>query len=247
MVISSSAAYRFNEHFSAGVGIPVYIDHSSSSATGTTSSTSSGIGNFFATVRAAWKNPVLNYATTLTGTAPTGDSRKGLSTGHATFDWSNRLDHNVSVLTPFVNAGIANSIFDTRYFFRPFTTYGDLAHFEAGTDVDLSHQFSLTLSGYDIAPWGTQTVISRVVSAGAAGKAGSVSHGRAFENNHQTTGTATLTNDDGFTAGLNFSPKRYLDVDLGYTRSVHYALNSVYFGVGVNLSSLFAKSVHSNQ
>jgi len=47
-----------------------------------------------------WKNPTLNYATSLTGSAPTGDSRKGLSTGHATFDWNNRLDHDIGPLTP---------------------------------------------------------------------------------------------------------------------------------------------------
>src|SRR5260370_1087501 len=57
MVFSSSAAYHFNQHFSVGVGIPIYFDHPASS-TGATSS--SGIGNVFATVRAVWKSPVLN-------------------------------------------------------------------------------------------------------------------------------------------------------------------------------------------
>ncbi len=243
MVLSSSAAYHFNQHFSAGIGIPIYFDHSASSTTGTTST--SGIGNVFVILRAVWKSPFLNYGTSLTGTAPTGDSRKGLSTGHATFDWDNRVNHDFGVLTPFVDIGVGNSIMDTRYFLRPFSSYGYLAHFEAGTDVDLSHSFSLTLSGYDIAPWGTQTVISRVVPAGAPGNSGSVTHSRAFENNHLTTGTSSLTSDDGFNADLSFSPKPYLDLDLGYSRSVHYALNSVSFGVGVNLSSLFGKSSQS--
>jgi len=243
MILSSSVAYRFNSHFSAGVGIPVYFDQATS-ATGTT--TSSGIGNVFATVQAAWKNPLLNYATSLTGTAPSGDTTKGLSTGHATFDWDNRVDHDISLFTPFLDAGVANSIMDTRFFQRPFTSSGNLGPFEAGTDLDLSHSFSLTLSGYDIAPWGTQTIISRVVTAGSGGKAGGVTHGRAFEGSHSTTGTASLTSDDGYTAGLNFSPKPYLDLDVGYTRSVHYALNTVSFGVGVNLSSLFGRSTHSN-
>lgn len=243
MIWSSSVAYHFNSHFSAGVGIPVYFDQATST-TGTT--TSSGIGNVFATVHTEWKNPLLNYASSLTGTAPSGDTKKGLSTGHATFDWDNRLDHDVSLFTPFVDLGVANSIMDTRFFQRPFTSYGDLAHFEAGIDIDLSHSFSLTLSGYDIAPWGTQTIISRVVAAGASGKAGGPSHGRAFEGSHSTTGTASLASDDGYTAGLNFSPRPYLDLDVGYTRSVHYALNTISFGVGVNLSSLFEKSTHSN-
>ena len=243
MVLTSSATYHFNEHFSAGIGIPIYFDHAASSTAGTTSS--SGIGNVFVTVHAVWKSPLVNYGTSLTGTAPTGDSKKGLSTGHATFDWDNRINHSFGVLTPFVDLGAGNSIMDTVYFLRPFSSYGYLAHFEAGTDLDLSHSLSLTLSGYDIAPWGTQTIISRVVPAGSPGMSGSATHGRAFENNHLTTGTASLTSDDGFNAGLSFSPKPYLDLDLGYSRSVRYALNSVSFGIGVNLSSLFSKKSQS--
>ena len=243
MVFTSSAAYHFNQHFSAGVGIPVYYDRASSPTTGTTSS--SGIGNVFATVRAAWKNPALNYATSLTGTGPSGDTKKGLSTGHATFDWDNRIDHDISIFTPFVDAGVANSITDTRFFIRPYTSFGKLAHFEGGTDVDLTHSFSLTLSAYDIAPWGTQTIFSRVVTAGSTGS-GTTTHGRVFQGGHVTTGGASLARDNGFNAGLSFKPKPYLDLNLGYTRSVDYALNTISFGVGVNLSSLFGKTTRSN-
>ncbi len=236
--LTTSAAYNFNQHFSAGVGISIYFDHaSSSSITGSTSS--SGIGNAFVMLHGVWKNPTLNYATSLTGSAPTGDSRKGLSTGHATFDWDNRLDHDIGPLTPFADAGLANSVTDTRFFLRPFTSFGKVAHFAAGTDVDLSHSFSLTLSAYDIAPWGTQTVFSRFVNQGSTGKGGQ--HGRPFELNHETTGTSGLTRDNGYTAGLSVSPKPYLDLGIGYTRSVHFALNTVSFGVGINLSSFFSR------
>jgi hypothetical protein len=240
ITLTSSATYQFNSHFSAGMGLPIYFDRASSATTGTTSS--SGIGNAFVALHAGWKQPSLNYATSLTGAAPTGDSKKGLSTGHATFDWDNRFDHDFSWLTPFVDLGLANSVTDTRFFKRPFTSYGHLAHFEGGTDVDLSHSLSLTLSAYDIAPWGTQTLASRVVRSGAAGSPGAVKRGRVFENAHQTTGTAVLARDNGFTAGLSMSPRPYLDLSLGYSRSVHYALNTVSFGVGVNLSSLFGKT-----
>jgi hypothetical protein len=117
-----------------------------------------------------------------------------------------------------------------------------LAHFEGGTDVDLSHSVSLTLSAYDIAPWGTQTLTSRLVAGGAAGNPGSGKHGRVFESAHQTTGGAVLARDNGYTAALSYSPRPYLDLAAGYTRSVDFALNTVSFGIGVNLSSLFGKS-----
>jgi hypothetical protein len=240
MTLTSSAAYNFNQHFSAGLGIPIYFDHTSSSSSTTGSTSSTGIGNAFVMLHGVWKNPTLNYATSLTGSAPTGDSKKGLSTGHATFDWDNRMDHDLGPLTPFVDAGLANSVTDTRFFLRPFTSFGKVAHFEAGTDVDLTHSFSLTLSAYDIAPWGTQTVFSRFVNQGSTGAGGQ--HGRAFEINHETTGTSSLTRDNGYTIGLSVSPKPYLDLEIGYTRSVHFALNTVSFGVGMNLSSFFSRS-----
>ena len=243
-IFTSSASYHFNSHFSAGIGVPIYFDRPSSSS-GTASS--SGVGNLFLTLRAVWKNPLLNYTTALTGTAPSGDTKKGLSTGHATFDWDNRIDHDISIFTPFLDAGVANSIMDTRFFQRPFTSYGDLAHFEGGTDIDLTHSFSLTLSAYDIAPWGAQTVISRLVPAGSTGNPSGTTHGRAYEGSHVTTGSASLTRDDGYTAGLSFNPKPYLNLDLGYTRSVPYALNTVSFGVGVNLSSLFGQSTRTSK
>src|ERR1700693_3965551 len=74
--LTTSASYNFNEHFSAGVGIPIYFNHTPSS-TGATSS--AGIGNAFLTLRGVWKNPLLNYGTSLTGSAPTGNPNKGLS------------------------------------------------------------------------------------------------------------------------------------------------------------------------
>jgi hypothetical protein len=235
MTLTSSATYHFGERFSLGAGIPVYLDRSTST-TGTT--TSDGIGNFFVTLGASWKGSAVNYGASLTGSAPTGDSAKGLSTGHATFDWNNRFEHSFSILTPFVDAGVGNSISDTRFFHRPFTSFGHLAQFEGGTDVDLSHGFSLTLSAYDIMPWGTQTIFSRAVAKGTTGAGGQ--HGRVFESNHQTTGGASINQDNGFTAGVNLSPKSYLDLDVGYTRSVKFAFNTFSWGIGVNLSKLFS-------
>jgi hypothetical protein len=106
----------------------------------------------------------------------------------------------------------------------------------------ITRAVNVTLSGYDIAPWGTQTITSRVITASSPGKSGSASRGRPFENTHQTTGTATLTQDDGFSASLLVSPKSYLDLDVGYTRSEQYGLDTVSFGVGVHVTELLGKA-----
>jgi hypothetical protein len=248
MALNSSATYYFSQHLSARAALPIYFAFPSStispaSTTGSTSTSSSGIGDIFLTLRAAWKEPVVNYSTSLKGTLPTGEASKGFSTGHFTFDWSNRFDRSFSILTPFVDVGLANSVTDTPYYMRPFVTLGPLAHFEAGLGLNPWRFLSVTASAYDVAPWGAQTVVSRVVAMGANGKSGAAARGRPFETAHQTSGTAALTKDDGFYTGLIVSPKSYLDLNLGYVRSQQFALNTISFGIGVNVTALLGKTV----
>jgi hypothetical protein len=247
MALTSSATYYFTDHFSARAGIPIYFDRapsstSSSTTTASGSTFSSGIGDIFLTLGAAWKPPLVNFATALTGTAPTGQTSKGLSTGHFTFDWSNRFDRSFGRVTPFFDVGLANSVTDTPYFLRPFATLGPLAHFEAGAGLRVAHGVDLTFAAYDIAPWGTQTLISRVVTTSTAGRT-TVRAGRQFESVHQTSGTSALTQDDGFSAGLIVSPKSYLDLNLGYTRSAQYSLDTISFGIGINVTALLGKGL----
>jgi hypothetical protein len=234
MVLNSSATYHFGR-FSVGAGIPVYLNRSISPNKVTISH---GIGDAFVMLGSSWNRSAFNFSTVLTGSVPTGDPNKGFGTGHATFDWNNHIDRDFSILAPFVDAGVANRISDTLFFHRPFTSYGYLAHLEGGADVDLSHSFTLTLSAYEIAPLGTQTIISRDVINGATGSGGQ--NGRVFEVNHLTSGPAYINHDDGFTAGLTFNPKPYLNLSLGYTRSVSFAFNTFSWGIGLNMSKLIS-------
>ncbi len=49
------------------------------------------------------------------------------------------------------------------------------------------------------------------------------------------TGTASLTRDDGFSAGLDAGFARFFDVWAGYSHSLPLNLNTVSIGVGVNM------------
>jgi len=235
MELNSYATYRFGR-YSIGAGIPVYFNRAILPNTVTTSE---GVGDFSVTLGAHWNIPFLNFASALTGSAPTGNVNKGFSTGHGTFDWNNRVDHNFHFVTPFLDAGVANTLTDTRYFHRPFTSYGYLAHGEAGIDVDLPHVFTLTGSAYKIAPWGTQTIISRDVVNGAVGSGGG--NGRVFEVNHLTTGPASLNYDDGFSGGVSFQATSYLNLDIGFTRSISFAFNTFSWGIDVDMSRLIGR------
>jgi hypothetical protein len=238
-VLESSVGYNFGQHFGMDVGVPIYFVRPSSSTTGTSTSTN-GLGNPWLDLRLKFLGPVVNYGSTLTGFAPTADSKRGLSTGRVTFDWTNHFDHTFSRLTPFGEVGIANTITDSRLFLRPYTTLGFNTHFQGGANLDVWKFFSVGGSAYDILPWGQQTVFSKVVP----GSAMAASHGRVFQQNQQTTGSADIAKDNGFSAWVGANPAPYLDMQLGYTRSTHYDLNSVSFTVGVNVGYLARNRAH---
>lgn len=225
--LNSTFGYVFGKHFAADMGVPYLFINPATSKTGTTSTT--GLGNPYLGVRYAGKASVLDFSTSLNTTIPTASTAKGLSTGHVTVDWSNHLAHGFDPFTPFLDFGLGNSIPDTRFLHRPYISYGDVAHFEGGSEIDLGNRFSVTASGYYILPWGTQQIFVR-------GKKSSTG---------PTEGGASLTRDDGINLGVDYDLTRSLDLSAGYSRSVYSALNTFSFGVQVNVAALL--KTHSNQ
>jgi hypothetical protein len=47
--------------------------------------------------------------------------------------------------------------------------------------------------------------------------------------------------DDGFDASVAFSPNHFIDLTLALDRSVHYALNTISFSVGFNISQMTSR------
>jgi len=224
--INSTVGYIFNPHFSINMGVPyLFVNPSSSysSKTGTTSA--SGMGNPSLGLRYSRKGPVLDFSTGLNGAFPVASSAKGLSTGRVTFDWDNHFAHGFDLFTPFLDAGVANSVPDTRFLKRPYTSLGTLAHFEGGSELDLGDKFSVSASGYYILPWGPQQIFVR----GKKSSSGS------------TKGGVSLTRDDGVNLGLDYNLSRSVDLSAGYSYSAYSVLNTVSFGVELNVASWLRK------
>ena len=197
-----------------------------------------GIGAFFADLRWNYPGDLVNYSPVVHLTAPTGDTKKGFSTGHATWNLVNHIDHAFGDFSPFLDAGVGNTVMDTRSFHRPFITFGYNAQFNGGLEYDPG-KFSFSVSAYDVAPWGDQTVFSRVFRCGSGTtcSAGSKSNDRkGYTTNSVTSGSADLVRDNGYGAGIDYKPVGYLDLEFDYSRSVPLHLNSYSFGIGVDLS-----------
>ena len=235
--LTSTSGYIFSKHFSLDVGLPIYF------VGGTTAigqkNSSNTVGDAFTALHFTFKNPALNYGATLTATAPSGSTSGGSSTGHATFDWSNTFSREFGAWSPFATIGAGNSVLSSREYKRPYLTLGKVAHFEVGTSHELGHSLSFNASAYAIEPWGTQTLYSRIVTTKAGGAGGTAKSGRVYTTIVRTTGGAELVRDNGFNTGLDFSPSRFVDLGMVFSRSTHLHLNTISFGISFNLSPLF--------
>ena len=234
--------YNFSRHFGVGLGVPYYFVGTPSAVKGKnpTAVSGNGIGNFGLDLKWLYPAKTMNYASTVHLAAPTGDTKKGLSNGHATWNWTNHLEHGWGNFTPFIDAGAGNTIPDTRYLHRPYMTFGYNAQFAAGTEVDAG-PISLSASAYDIAPWGNQTLYSRVFRCNSATKCapnGTTTDRKNYLNSNVSTGTASLARDNGFNASAEFKPVKSLDFEVDYSRSIPLRLNTFSFGIALDLGAV---------
>lgn len=224
--IDSSVGYVFNPHFSVNMGAQyLFVNPSSSYSKKTSTTSASGMGNPSLGFRYSRKGPLLDYSTGVNGAFPLASSAKGLSTGSVTFDWDNHFAHGFDLFTPFLDVGLANSVPNTRFLKYPYTSLGTLAHFEAGSEMDLGDKFSVSASGYYILPWGAQQIF-------VLGK-------KSYSGSNK--GGVSLTRDDGINLGLDYNLTRFVDLSAGYSYSVYSVLNTVSFGVELNVASWLRK------
>jgi hypothetical protein len=238
--------YNFSHHFGISLGIPYYFVGTPTAvkAKNPTAVSGSGLGNVGADLKWLFPGPTVNYASTIHLGAPTGDVKKGFSTGHATWNWGNHIEHGWGNFTPFIDAGVGNTVPDTKYFHRPFMTFGYNAQFEAGTEMDLG-LFSVAGSAYDVAPWGTQTVVSRVFRCTGGAKCsatGTSTNRKGYLDASVQTGAASLARDNGFNAGVEIKPVKTIDLEFDYSRSVPLRLNTFSIGIAVDLGAVVQRS-----
>jgi len=265
--LDTTVGYKFNRTVEVNVGLPVYfVKPSDSTAEYTGTNSLSGLGNAYTSLRLNFANPTLQLTSVLTGTAPTGDEVKGLSTGRASVDWTNTVSHDFTWGTPYLSAGIANTVSDTSFFVRPFSSIGFVGHVEAGSTFRVNNMHSVGFSGYKVMPSGEQTIISRVIpretvvpvvsSGGSAdvpasgnGRGRGIGRGRntssgattvvqTFEVVNETVGEADLAKDHGFSAWWNIRPSPAVSFYAGYSRSFPFDLNTFFFGTSVDMGYL---------
>src|SRR5262245_45752245 len=167
MKADPTLGYSFSRNFQTYVGLPVYfVKDSSAISTTSTTPTSNGImnglGNAYLGFHIGVDRAAVNFASNLEATAPTGDKDKGFSTGRATVDWTNSFSRSFSSVTPFASIGLANTVSDTSFFARPFTSLGLVSHFDGGAKFGLSQFVDVGASAYGVRAAGQQRIISKL-------------------------------------------------------------------------------------
>ena len=241
--LDSNLGWNFNKHFGVFAGVPVYFTNvprstttNGTTTTTTASHTNSGIGNAYLGFTLVAPNSKLYYASEVTAYAPTGSAAKGLSTGRVGVDWTNRFDHTFHGLTPFFVGGLSNTAPDSAFFARPFISLGAMSHLEEGAEYQLVKHFSVGGSGYQIVPFGRQKVFSRLSGKGEG------------KNSFDTTAVSTgneLTRENGYSTWVALEPSSIARLELGYTRSQTFDLNSFAFNLRMNMGKIL-RPKHNN-
>ncbi len=237
--LDSNAGYDFNKHFGIFAGMPFYFANTQTTTTQvngtatttTTDVTNNGLGNAYFGFAMRAPNKTLDYSSTVTMAAPTGSTSKGFSSGRANADWDNRFEHAFDRLTPFVDAGLANAVPDTGLNTKPFTSLGLLTHLEEGGEFELVKHFSVGGSGYEIVPFGNQKIFSKIVGKGQSGKG---KGNNSFDQSAVSSGSG-LTRENGFNSWVAFDPTPLWRVQVGFSRSATFNLNSFGFNLRMNL------------
>jgi len=229
--VDTRVSYSLADYFEIGGGLPVYLVRAADSADLLAGGWSAGPGNAFVDLRLIANRTDWSFTSGIRGAAPTGDRDRGFSTGKVSVDWTNSLALYLPAATLFGSAGVANSVSDTSFFVRPFTTTGLVGHFDGGLFVPFNSWLGVGGLGYAVTGGGEQRVVSRLIQTD---RTGPVDRRRGFETRVETRGQ-DLADDHGFSGWLDVAPGSDTSFQVGYTRSIPYAYDTLFFSVGFDI------------
>ena len=237
-MLTPAVNYTFSRHFSADANASIYFNRQYQNTNPATKTSkpmvSDGVdpGDTLLGFHAIFEPGALQNATTVSLTAPTGDSAKGFGAGEVTYDFSNNTVRYYKKVGFLVDVGTGNSsgLFNNLVS-KDYTTVGWLAHFQGGAVVWLPHHSYIQSVAYEQLPLGSQTVYRS--AQGGKDKRG-YHFGGPDDPNPEPPPVETVASDsedNGFTtfAGIplnnNFSLCGY------YNRSLRQHLDTMSFGM----------------
>jgi hypothetical protein len=167
-VLTPNIAYRLNKYFSADVEVPWYMYINIDANVGTKakpvyaySTKNSVFGDtdlsFHADAK-AWK---FDYNGTVSMGLPSGNTDYGLGAGQVTFNINNHFEKRFGIFTPDIELGYGDtSSLVNQRILKSYVAVGPLAHFQAGTSIDLPRDISFEAEAYEELPLAKDLVYS---------------------------------------------------------------------------------------
>jgi hypothetical protein len=212
-ILTPGVAFRFNQVLSVNASIPIYASVNVESNTGTkakpvyTATTQHGVpGDASLAVSLAAHPVLLDYNGTLSVGLPSGNTAYGLGAGKTTYDFNNHFEKSFGIFSPDIEFGIGTSSSLIRPRVRKtYTSVGALAHFQAGTSIDLPLNLSFEADAYEELPLDPSTIYSAARS------------GKKKATSATTAGNAE---DNGFTTSLDIPLSGRTTLSGFYDRSI---------------------------
>jgi hypothetical protein len=216
-VLNPNLAYRFNKYFSVDAGVPMYAYISIDANVGTKAKPVYAYepkNGVFGDTSLSFEGDVsfrtIDYSGTFSLGLPSGDTNFGLGAGQVTYNINNHFERNLGIFNGIFNPDIelgfgdTSSLVDQRVL-KSYVAVGPMAHFQAGTSVDLPWNMTFQANAYEELPLDTDLVYS------------TTSKGKK----KVTTSTnIDPVEDNGFITSLDIPLTRHLTMSGFYSRSL---------------------------
>jgi hypothetical protein len=237
----STVGYAYHPYMNFYAGVPLYFSRPDARvAPGGDSQYINSLGNIYIGLQTPVRSDAAEYTSDVVLILPTGSKDHGLNTGRLTFDWNNTIRRTFGAVTPFANIGIGNTIMDSAYFIRPFTSLGLNGHFEGGATLAIVPSVSIGASAYAVRAANTQRIISRLIDRPFVRGPGPAlgRSNRVFETTPEVRVLPDLVHDSGFATWVDATTESDLNFQIGYGRNAAYDYDTIFFGIGYRFGSL---------
>lgn len=167
-ILTPNLAYRVNRYLSFDASVPLYTYVNVYSNIGTTAkplytynSRSGAFGDTSVSVEGDLSFASIDYSGTVSMGLPSGNTGFALGAGQVTYNINNHFERSLGIFTPDIELGYGDTsaLIDQRVL-KSYLAVGPMAHFQAGTAVDLPFRTTFEADAYEELPLDTDLVYS---------------------------------------------------------------------------------------
>ncbi|MHB1701567.1 MAG: hypothetical protein ACYCSN_15855 [Acidobacteriaceae bacterium] len=213
-------SYRIDRHFNLDASVAIYTYINVDETHGTfaapfyvLASHTGAPGDTVLALQFSAAPNAFDLTTTASLGLPSGESSYGLGAGRPTYDFNNQAQKSFGIVAPDIEVGLgdSNRLVSERVH-KSYTTVGPLAHFQAGSSIQLPYQISFESDAYEELPLSSATLYSST---------------RRGKKKVTTTKNASLAEDNGFISTLYVPLNSHLLLSGVYNRSLRGATDIV--------------------